>query len=598
MPRILWTLCGLVCTSAVFSDDATYTVAGLEEPAEIIVDEWGVPHIYAATHYDAFFVQGFNAARDRLWQIDTWRRRGLGLLSEVLGPEYVEQDRAARLFLYRGDMYREWLAYGSDAKRIAEAFVSGINAYVNLTVANPDLLPIEFRLLGYEPAQWQAVDVARIRTHGIMRNVSNEVRRAHIACESDLETATQWITLDPAWTAKIPDGLDPCGIPADVLRVSRLARAPVTFAPRQVANLPGGETYLSGSNNWAIAADRSATGRPVLANDPHRGHSVPSLRYVAHLVAPGLNVIGAGEPALPGLSIGHNERIAFGLTVFGIDQEDLYVYEKGPTGYRYGDGFEPFTTLYEDVPVRGADAQRVTLQFTRHGPVVHDNDTHAFAIRSVWSEPGTSAYFGSVEYMRATNWREFVAALNRWGTPAENQVYADVDGNIGYKPAGTFPRRPNWDGLLPVPGDGRYEWNGFFDMDVLPEEYNPQRGYTVTANAMDLPPDYPIERFPVGFDVWAEPWRLDRLHQELADAHEHTLGDSIALQKDYRSLLAVELLSRLERLAGHSNIPAVKRLLEWDARLTADSSAAALYAIWAHPPPHAGIRCGSTSGAT
>ncbi len=576
-------ICGAACAlalNAAYAEDAAYTVAGLEQPAEIIVDEWGVPHIYAGTHYDAFFVQGFNVARDRLWQIDTWRRRGLGLLSDALGPAYVDQDRANRLFLYRGDMYREWLAYGSDAKRIAEAFTSGINAYIDLIEAQPDLLPVEFELLDYRPARWQPADVVRIRTHGIMRNVANEVHRAKIACASNLETATYWIELTPSWSTEIPEGLDPCSIPEDVLAVSRLARAPVVFdrAERTAALAAEIERGpVSGSNNWVVGPGRTATGRPILANDPHRGHSVPSLRYVAHLVAPGLNVIGAGEPALPGISIGHNERIAFGLTVFGIDQEDLYVYERSDAGYRYRGAWQPFDEVTEFIPVRGAADAEVTLRYTRHGPVIYEDESRAFAIRGVWSEPGTSAYFGSVEYMRAQNWREFVGALNRWGTPAENQVYADIDGNIGYKPAGMFPKRPNWDGLLPVPGDGRYEWAGFHDMDVLPEEYNPERGFTGTANSMNLPDDYPIETYTTSLDGWAEPWRYKRMWDVLDATAEHSLADSIALQRDYTSLLAKEFQARLPE-TPHS--PWVKMLRDWDATLSPDSGPAALYIVW------------------
>lgn len=561
------------------AQDLEYTVEGLSEPAEIIIDEWGVPHIYAGSHYDTFFVQGFNVARDRLWQIDTWRRRGLGLLSEVLGEQYVEQDRASRLFLYHGDMYPEWLAYGSDAKRIAEAFTAGINAYIDLIGREPGLMPVEFTLLDYTPSRWAAADVVRIRTHGIMRNVANEVHRAKFACASNLETAEYWIPLEPAWETAIPDGLDPCSIPDDVLRVSRLARASVNFdAPLQVAELAAAQERgpVSGSNNWTIGPANTTTGRPILANDPHRGHSVPSLRYIAHLVGPGLDVIGAGEPALPGVSIGHNERIAFGLTVFGIDQEDLYVYQRSAAGYRYRDGWQAFEVRTERIPVRDAEAVEVTLKFTRHGPVIYEDDSSAYAIRGVWSEPGTSAYFGSVEYMRSKNWREFVAALNRWGTPAENQVYADIDGNIGYKPAGMFPRRPNWDGLLPVPGDGRYEWDGFHDMDVMPEEYNPERGFSATANSMNLPDNYPIERYTTSLDGWAEPWRYDRLWKMLEAAGKHSMDNSVALQRDYTSLLAKEFQRRLPSRPTRW----VNMLRDWDANLAPDSAAAALYIVW------------------
>ena len=474
-------------------------------------------------------------------------------------------------------LYSEWLAYGSDSKRIAEAFTRGINAYVALTELHPQLLPPEFALLGYLPSRWDPADVVRIRTHGIMRNVANEVRRAKIACLADLDTASYWGPLEPAWSTKVPDGLDVCDIPDDVLAVSQLARAAVRFpAHRAQASLAQPE-LPAGSNNWTIAPSRTSTGRPILANDPHRGHSVPSLRYVAHLVAPDLNVIGAGEPALPGLSIGHNAHIAFGLTVFGIDQEDLYVYRRRDLGYAYRGQARSLEVVQESIPVRGAPSVDVELKYTRHGPVIFENEAQIFAIRGVWSEPGTSAYFGSIEYMRAESWREFSEALNRWGTPAENQVYADVQGNIGYKPAGTFPRRQGWDGLLPVPGDGRYEWDGFHDMDVLPVEFNPERGFTGTANSMNLPVDYPIERYTTSLDGWADPWRYDRMWSELSASANHSIDDSIAMQQDVTSRLADAFITRLP---NDSRSQWVRMLKAWDRRLHADSPEGALYIVW------------------
>jgi penicillin G amidase len=335
-----------------------------------------------------------------------------------------------------------------------------------------------------------------------------------------------------------------------------------------------------------VAPERATTGRPILANDPHRAHGVPALRYMAHLVAPGLDVIGAGEPALPGISIGHNQRIAFGLTIFPIDQEDLYVYERANNGYLYRGRVEHFHTETETVPVKGSGTRQISLKFTRHGPVVFETDNRVFAVRAAWLEPGMSPYFGSVEYMRAQNWREFVSALNRWGAPAENQVYADVDGNIGYKPAGLFPRRRNWDGLLPVPGDGRYEWHGYFDMDALPEEYNPPRGFTATANAMNLPPDFPISERRVGFE-WSAPWRYRRLLEVLHEQDAHSLEDSLALQRDYHSVLAREVLQRLPDSADGAAGEALRLLRGWDAELRPDSSQALLYALWfyRHLPP-------------
>ncbi len=567
-------------SASVVPTPVSMSVAGLERPAEIIVDRYGVPHLYAGTHYDAFFLQGFNAARDRLWQIDLWRRRGLGQLSEVFGPAYLEQDRAARLFLYRGDMYREWLAYGSDAKRIAESFVAGINAWIDQTAQQPDLLPPEFRQLNYQPSKWSAADVVRIRSHGLLRNVVQEVQRAQLVCAGGLKLAADWKKLEPQWQTSVPVGLDPCAVPADVLNDYLLATAPVTFKPaNQTASIAHAMAVANdtGSNNWVVAPSRTSTGRPILANDPHRAHAVPSLRYVAHLIAPDLNVIGAGEPALPGISIGHNERIAFGLTIFPVDQEDLYFYSRADNGYRYADHVEPIREVTQAIKVRGGADTQVTLRFTRHGPIVREDQKLIWAVRAGWLEPGMSPYFGSVEYMRASNWRQFSSALNRWGAPSENQVYADVDGNIGYKAAGLTPIRNTWDGLLPVPGDGRHEWEGFADMDALPTEFNPARGFTGTANSMNLPDDFDIDRYRLGFE-WSAPWRYQRLWQSLAANSRHSPVDSAALQRDYHELLADEVLRRLPDIGQFGEAGAM--LAGWDRVLTRDSAAGALWAIW------------------
>ncbi|MDQ0040928.1 acyl-homoserine lactone acylase PvdQ [Variovorax boronicumulans] len=231
--------------------------------------------------------------------------------------------------------------------------------------------------------------------------------------------------------------------------------------------LQGDPTGAYGSNNWVISPKLTSTGRPILANDPHRSHGAPSLRYMTHLSAPGMDAIGAGEPFLPGLSIGHNGTIAFGLTRFYMDQEDLYVYQlnpKNPNEYRYQGRWEPMTRVTERIAVRGESAPReVVNTFTRHGPVLlsEPGKRRAYALRAAWLEPGMAPYFGSMDYMRARNWDQFRAAMNRWGAPGENQVYADSSGNVGWIPGGLTPIRPNWDGLMPVPGDGRYEWRAF-----------------------------------------------------------------------------------------------------------------------------------------
>jgi penicillin amidase len=557
-------------------------VTGLAAPVDILTDPWGVPHIYASTTYDAFWAQGFQVARDRLWQIDTWRRRGLGLLSEVWGAAYVAQDRAARLFLYRGDMHAEWLAYSSDTKRIVSAFTAGINAYVAMTREDPGLLPLEFRELGYEPSSWAPSDVARIRTHGLSYNLAHEVARALLLRDFGAQAEELRRRREPWRELAVPDGLDLSVIPDDVLRDYLLATMPAQLGGPPAAAV---SADAAGSNNWVLSAARTATGRPLLANDPHRLVTLPSLRYLSHLSAPGFDVAGAGEPALPGISVGHNGHIAFGLTVFAVDQEDLYVYQTRPghpLEYRYQDRWEPMRVLREQIPVRDAPPADVELAFTRHGPVIRavPDRAAAFAVRAAWLEPGTAPYLGSVEYMRARNLEQFTAALNRWGTPGENQVYADTDGNIAWKAAGLTPIRPNWDGTLPVPGDGRYEWAGFYDMDELPAEVNPPRGWIVTANEMNLPADFPPER-TVTYD-WSPPYRRERIAEVLAAGGPFTAADLVALQEDFVSVPARRIIGRLAKLSLRD--PAAARaagLLDgWDGTLAADSPAAAVFQVW------------------
>ncbi|WP_454733941.1 MULTISPECIES: penicillin acylase family protein [Cupriavidus] len=593
--------------AAAASGTERYQVAGLEKPASILIDRWGVPHIYAGTLYDAFYVQGFMAARDRLWQIDLWRKRGLGEMARDFGAAYVEGDRMARAVLFRGDMYREWLAYGSDAKRVAEAFVAGVNAFVAQTEARPELLPPEFRILNYKPARWRAEDIVRIRHHGLTLNLTGEIDRAQIYCHVKPDAVrADWVRreLDPPVTPRLPEGLDPCALPvAELRRAYDLATAAPRF-PKEwwtsaaAGDIPHEALYAVldgnsdtarslGSNNWVIAGARTATGRPILANDPHRAQGAPSLRYISHLNAPGLSVIGAGEPFLPGISIGHNDTVGFGLTRFYMDQEDLYVYETNPAQpreYRYRGRWEPMETVTEDIAVKGEAAPRkVGIDFTRHGPVLYADakSGRAYVLRAAWLDFGMAPYFGSMDYMRAQNWDQFRAAMNRWGAPGENQVYADRDGNIGWLPGGLTPIRPNWDGLMPVPGDGRYEWAGYRNMDELPWAFNPSAGYVVTANENNIPPRHPAARLGIGYE-WSDTARARRLKSLVAANAHSSLADSMAWQNDTVSLPALRAVAVLANV--RSDDAQAQRGLDllrgWDGNERADSAPAALFEVW------------------
>jgi len=573
----------------------TISLADLQQPVEILIDRWGVPHIYAKNEADLFFTQGFNAARDRLFQIDLWRRRGLGQLAEVFGPSFIEQDKAARLFLYRGDMNREWATYSEDSQQIAKHFVAGINAYIDWLDQHPERMPFEFTKLNYRPGRWAAEDVVRIRSHGLTGNLDDEVARARMACVADLKSDEVRSRLEPAWETRVPEGLDLC-LPKDVLKVFDLATKEVHLTPGSSA-VAGSQDIASPSdeptsearaesNNWVISAGKSATGRAIMANDPHREYLEPSLRYITDLNSPTLHVTGIGEPAIPGVSNGHNDWIAFGGTYFAIDQQDLYVYELNPANnkeYKYKNGWEPFRVIHEEIKVKGQSTVPVDLKFTRHGPVIYVEveKNRAFAARTEWLEPGTSPYMASLAYMRAHTFEEFKHVLQGWGTPPINHVYADVKGNIGWAPTGFAPIRPNWDGLLPVPGDGRYEWAGQWSGDQLPRIYNPSSGYITTSNEMNLPPDYPYKERKLGFE-WSPPFRHQRIDEVLSTPNRVSVEDSMVLQNDVVSIPARRLVSLLQPLTSEDP-PAragLTLLRNWNAILDADSPQAALEEVW------------------
>ncbi|QNA85304.1 penicillin acylase family protein [Sphingomonas sp. So64.6b] len=567
-----------------------WNVRGLTAPAEIIVDRWGLAHIYAASERDTYFLQGYNAARDRLWQIDLWRKRGLGLLSASLSPDYVKQDRAARLFLYRGDMKAEWARYAPGSEARYTAFAEGINAYVDEIAAGGKPLPVEFTLSRSRPDHWRGDEIVRIRSNTLVSNAKQEVLRARVACTGGLAADRLRVRLYPDHTPEMPKGLDPCVVTPEVMADYLLATGEVAFTPGAApAPAPldqAAETArLDGSNNWVIAPSHTATGRPILANDPHRSLLVPSLRYVVHLEAPGLSLIGAGEPATPGVALGHNGHGAFGLTIFGTDQEDLYVYALkpgDPDSYRYRDGWEKMTIVRESIPVKGGAPVNVELRFTRHGPLLFSDPANgrAFALRTAWSEPGASGYAAASWLASAKSWSDFRKAADHWGTPPLNLIWADTTGSIGWVAAGLAPIRRNWDGLLPVPGDGRYEWRGFQKAATLPQVKDPTQGWFASANEMNLPPGYAAT--PPSFE-WGERSRMDRISKVIASKPHFSIDDAVALQMDTHSELAPRLIALSKRLqpADPDTRRALTRLAAWDGDLSAESIAATIYETWA-----------------
>ena len=553
--------------------NGTIKTPGLQRPVNVLRDEWGIAHIYAETQDDLFFAQGFVAAQDRLWQLDIWRRTGEGKLAEILGPSYIERDKFARLLRYRGDMKAEYESYAPDAKQIITAFVRGVNSYIEL---NRDRLPIEFQLTGIKPDLWTPeVCLTRMAGYVMTRNIATEVLRAQLIKAVGKDLVEDLIETDPPTKLTIPDGLNLDDISDQILRAANAASGSVNF--RQI----------EGSNNWVVDGSMTTTGKPLLANDPHRPINLPSLRYLVHLVGPGWNVIGAGEPALPGVAAGHNERMGFGFTIVGIDQQDLYIEEINPANpneYKFKGRWLKMRVERERINVKGQASVTVELKFTQHGPVIYEdtNKHRAYALRWVGQEPGTAGYLASLSLNRAQNWQQFHKALSRWKVPSENLIYADVDGNIGWVAAGMAPIRKGWNGLLPVPGaSGKYEWSGFRSLKEMPQAYNPAKHYIATANHNIMPPGY---KTPLGYE-WAAPFRFQRLDEVIANFKgKFTIPDFQKLQHDETSLPARELTQILKDVNGvPSDLqPFVEMLTNWDCVMHKDSAAAVLFAIWSN----------------
>jgi penicillin amidase len=609
---IPWISAVLVQAAIAHAAEKEQALSELREPVEVLRDRWGIAHIYARNEHDLFFAQGFNAARDRLFQLELWRRQATGTLAEIQGPRALAHDHGARLLKFRGEIERELDLYHPRGREIIHAFVRGVNAYIELCQRDPARLPLEFQILGINPGKW-VPEVVLSRHNGLYRNATRELSFARLVHLMGSERARELVNLHPGHPDLKPDGaLDLSLIDDSVLELYTAAHATVRFQPedvdpsfrargpkpesgRKADSSPARVDLLSqalprdadrgiqGSNNWIVSAERTLSGSAILANDPHRNLELPSLRYWVHLVAPGWNVIGGGEPALPGVSIGHNERGAWGFTIFPIDQEDLLVYETDPAHplrYRYQGAWETMRTIREAIAVKGQGMCELDLMYTRHGPVVHrDLKRHrAYALRAAWLEPGTAPYLASLRIDEAKSWDEFREACSSFFMPAENLIWADVEGHVGWQAVGLAPRRGNGDGLMMVPGDGRYEWQGYLPVLQLPHLLDPREGWFASANQDNLPTAFP---FNVTFQ-WNEPFRFARIAEVLASGRRFTLSEMMQLQQDELALPARSLVPLLLPLKPHARNTALAldQLRSWDFVLRPDSVAAAIYVAW------------------
>jgi len=571
-------------------------VSGLKEPVEIIRDQWGINHIYAKNQHDLFFAQGYAAAKDRLFQFEIWRRQATGTVAEILGERELKRDLGTRLFKFRGDMNQEMDHYHKDGTEIITAYTMGVNAYIKEINQTPEKLPIEFKLLNIKPAKW-TTDVVISRHQGLLGNINDELQIGRAVAKLGVEKVKEltWfhpkdpnIELDPAINKEL--------LFDNILELYHAYRKKVQFLSSDVQEEYRNTTELKeltsihtdlndslsiGSNNWVISGSRMADGNTYMANDPHRTIAVPSLRYMTHLVAPGWNVIGGGEPEIPGISIGHNEFGSWGLTVFRTDGEDLYVYDlnpKNPNQYKYKGKWVDMKIIKETVKVKGKNDFLAELKYTKHGPVTYIDSEHnkAYAVRCAWLEPGGSPYLASLRMDQAKSWQEFREACNYSHIPGENMVWADKEGNIAWQAVGIAPIRKNFSGLVPVPGDGRYEWDGYLPIIQKPNSFNPSNGFIATANQNVTSNDY-THWDAIGYS-WSDPFRGNRVKEILSSSRKLTMEDMKALQVDYLSIPARTLIPLLTNLSFNGKpAEAVEKLKNWNFKLNANSVEAAIY---------------------
>jgi penicillin G amidase len=605
----LLTLAAAINPAVAQKSADTIRAPGLTQPVEILRDAVGISHIYAKNEHDLFFAQGYSAATDRLFQLELWRRQASGTVAELLGQREVQRDIGARLFKFRGDLQAELRHYHPRGPAIIQAFVDGINAYIAETERDASKLPLEFRLLNTRPGRWTP-DIVISRHAGLLGNLTEELSTTRSVAALGVEKVKELENYHPGDPdLRIDPKINSSLLSGPILGLYQAFRAPIRFQPADIVASARNDrdSFLKlarvvdsshddlmtngrrdiGSNNWVVSPRLTLHGSAILANDPHRAQSAPSLRYWVHLVAPGWNVIGGGEPSIPGVSIGHNEYGAWGLTIFATDGEDLYVYETNPANprqYRYRGQWESMRSIRETIPVKGAAPVSATLRYTRHGPVVFEDTVHhvAYAVRAAWLEPGSAPYLASLRMDQAKTWEEFRDACVYSYIPGENMIWADRRGNIGWQAVGIAPIRTNWSGLVAVPGDGRYEWAGYLPMKEKPHSFNPPEGFIATANNDLIPPGYPHMN-AVGY-VWSDPFRWARISEVLSSGRKLTVADMMRLQTDYVSIVARQLVPLLRdipvRMPSAEVEAARQALLGWDYALEKNSVAAGIYQAW------------------
>jgi penicillin G amidase len=482
--------------------------APVSGPATVVRDALGVPHIQATSWEDAIFLQGYVTAQDRLWQMDALRRLAGGELSEVVGKNALDSDREARRLRMRRMAEQHYATLPVPDRQVLAAYARGVNFFIE---THRGKYPVEFAILRYDPRPWSVVDsiLAGLQMYkNLTTTWGHELKKQQMLAGGDKAK------VDALWPSRTGREIQP------------------------------------GSNAWVLAGSRTATGKPILANDPHLEFSLPSTWYMVHVRAPGLNVTGVSLPGVPGVIIGHNDRIAWGVTNLGYDVQDLYRESIDVRNGRYlfRGQMEQARFERELIPVKNAKPVEFAQWVTRHGPVSPGEGKQYLALRWAAGEPG-SYQFPFFEINRARNWNEFTAAIKRFPGPGQNFVYADVDGNIGYHATGLLPIRRNYDGDLPVDGaSGEFEWDGFIPFEQLPSFFNPPQGAIVTANQNPFPVDYAY-----------------RVHGEFAPYYRSTqIRDLLFAKKGWKAedMLAVQK----DVYSGFSHFLARQIVAAWDAK--------------------------------
>jgi penicillin amidase len=575
----------LAARAALPQLDGNISVKGLSAPVKVTREGHGVPAIEAASLEDLFFAQGYVTAQDRLWQMDVMRRFGSGELSEILGEDTLKIDREQRILGLR-DAAKKSLELATLRDRsYFDAYARGVNAFI---AGHGKSLPIEFRILKYQPKPWQAEDsivianqmVKDLNFYTFGDALTREKILAKIGPEltADLYVNQSWHDRPPTvMRANIEDEPNQGDSDDDDdddegpdNAVTRGGHAPPIWEQHE-------PEAVNGSNDWVISGAHTVTGKPLLSNDMHLGHQMPNLWYEAHLKAANLDVAGVTLPGVPYVIVGHNQRIAWGFTNVGPTVTDAYIENFNAQGqYETPQGWREPDNRQEVIHVKGKPDVTVDVKITRHGPIISEiipGETRQIALR--WTlYDGLHIPFFDVD--AAQNWNDFCKAFALLDAPGQNVVYADVDGNIGYHATGHVPIRAAGDGSLPVSGaNDAHEWTGYIPFEKLPNIYNPASGVIGTANGRITPEGYP---YAISAE-WEAPWRTARIYHVLESGRRFAAADMLALQSDVQSendLFAAERLVYAVDHAAKSSArakQAAELMRNWDGRMIATASA-------------------------